>query len=140
MSCRTRARAAQQDQSVHPLADRSAGAAAGLRPGRAVLTTDRPNGRPLIEGFGFGNSSMVLSTLATLLTMTAGTMLLVWMGELITEFGIGNGVSIIIFGGIVAVCQALSVFSGPQSRATSLVSSLFVLIGLLTVVGIVLHQ
>ena len=35
--------------------------------------------------------------------MTAGTMLLVWMGELITENGIGNGISIIIFGGIVAV-------------------------------------
>ena len=47
-------------------------------------------------------SSTILPTLATLLSMTAGTMLLVWMGELITEFGIGNGVSIIIFGGIVA--------------------------------------
>ena len=34
--------------------------------------------------------------------MTAGTMLLVWIGELITENGIGNGDSIIIFGGIVA--------------------------------------
>jgi preprotein translocase subunit SecY len=34
--------------------------------------------------------------------MTAGTVFLVWLGELITERGIGNGVSIIIFGGIVA--------------------------------------
>ena len=34
--------------------------------------------------------------------MTAGTMFLVWIGELITEKGIGNGISIIIFGGIVA--------------------------------------
>ena len=34
--------------------------------------------------------------------MTAGTMLLVWMGELIDEHGIGNGISMIIFGGIVA--------------------------------------
>ena len=34
--------------------------------------------------------------------MTAGTMLLIWIGELITQYGIGNGISIIIFGGIVA--------------------------------------
>ena len=39
---------------------------------------------------------------AIILSMVAGTMFLVWMGELITERGIGNGVSIIIFGGIVA--------------------------------------
>ncbi|MDH5781541.1 MAG: preprotein translocase subunit SecY, partial [Dehalococcoidia bacterium] len=36
------------------------------------------------------------------ITMVAGTMFLVWLGELITERGIGNGISIIIFGGIVA--------------------------------------
>lgn len=36
------------------------------------------------------------------MTMTAGTMFLVWLGELITERGIGNGISIIIFGNIVA--------------------------------------
>ena len=34
--------------------------------------------------------------------MTAGTMLLVWMGELITQYGVGHGVSIIIFGGIMS--------------------------------------
>ncbi len=43
-----------------------------------------------------------LPTIAALFTMTAGTMFLVWLGELITENGIGNGVSVIIFGGIVA--------------------------------------
>jgi len=42
-------------------------------------------------------------TIATMvLAMIAGTMFLVWLGELITENGIGNGISIIIFGGIVA--------------------------------------
>ena len=43
-----------------------------------------------------------LTTLAILISMTAGTMFLVWLGELITERGIGNGISIIIFAGIVA--------------------------------------
>ena len=36
------------------------------------------------------------------LVVTAGSMLLVWLGELISEYGIGNGVSLIIFAGIVA--------------------------------------
>lgn len=42
-------------------------------------------------------------TMATMIiSMIAGTMFLIWLGELITEHGIGNGISIIIFGGIVA--------------------------------------
>lgn len=38
----------------------------------------------------------------TLLSITAGTMLVMWIGEIITEYGIGNGISLIIFAGIVA--------------------------------------
>jgi len=47
-------------------------------------------------------STDVLSTLTIVLALSAGTMFCVWLGELITDYGIGNGVSIIIFGGIVA--------------------------------------
>ena len=43
-----------------------------------------------------------LPTIAMVLSMVAGTMFLVWLGELITERGLGNGISLIIFGGIVA--------------------------------------
>ena len=43
-----------------------------------------------------------LPTLAMICSMVAGTMFLVWLGELITERGLGNGISLIIFGGIVA--------------------------------------
>ena len=43
-----------------------------------------------------------LPTVAMVLSMVAGTMFLVWLGELITERGLGNGISLIIFGGIVA--------------------------------------
>ncbi|MFL2640414.1 MAG: preprotein translocase subunit SecY [Dehalococcoidia bacterium] len=50
---------------------------------------------PAVGSSGLGSLAMILS-------MTAGTMLLVWLGELITENGIGNGISLIIFGGIVA--------------------------------------
>ena len=48
----------------------------------------------------FGDGALL--TWTTVLSFMAGTMFLVWLGELITERGIGNGVSIIIFGGIVA--------------------------------------
>ncbi len=41
-------------------------------------------------------------TLTTVAVLTGGSLLLMWLGELITEFGIGNGVSLIIFAGIVA--------------------------------------
>jgi len=40
--------------------------------------------------------------LSFVLTMTAGTFILMWLGELISEFGLGNGISILIFTGIVA--------------------------------------
>ena len=43
-----------------------------------------------------------LTTLGIVASLVAGTMFLVWLGELITERGLGNGISLIIFGGIVA--------------------------------------
>ncbi len=43
-----------------------------------------------------------LSTLSAIITMSAGTMFLVWIGELISERGIGNGISVLIFAGIIA--------------------------------------
>src|SRR3712207_5116586 len=100
--------------------------------GQGVLFSQQigPDGRPLIEGFGFGNPEHILPTIATLATMTAGTMLLVWMGELITEFGIGNGVSIIIFGGIVASLPGsiASLFNGPSVTSNVIGTALFIAI------------
>ena len=54
-----------------------------------------------VSGIGFSGPN-ALPTLAAVISMAAGTMFLVWLGELITEKGIGNGISLIIFGGIVA--------------------------------------
>ena len=53
----------------------------------------------------FGDGALL--TFTTVVSFVAGTMFLVWLGELITEKGIGNGVSLIIFGGIVAGLPAL---------------------------------
>ncbi len=52
--------------------------------------------------FNLFNATTLIPTLATIATLTAGTMFLVWLGELITENGIGNGISLIIFANIVA--------------------------------------
>lgn len=40
--------------------------------------------------------------MTVILTLTAGSMFLMWLGEIVSDFGIGNGISLIIFGGIVA--------------------------------------
>lgn len=58
-----------------------------------------------------------LSLIALVATMTAGTMFAVWCGELITEYGISNGISFLIFAGIVArlpvvLGQSVTVISG----------------------------
>lgn len=55
----------------------------------------------ILPNFGWGPGK-TLPTITLLATMTAGTMFAVWLGELITEQGIGNGLSLIIFGGIVS--------------------------------------
>jgi len=52
---------------------------------------------------GIGLSgAQALPTLSMIISMTAGTMFLVWLGELISERGIGNGISVLIFAGIIA--------------------------------------
>jgi preprotein translocase subunit SecY len=84
-----------------------------------------------------------LQTLAILMSMVAGTMILVWIGELITENGIGNGISLIIFAGIVSrlpsfVQQGFLATSSSNGSGSGVVSIVvFLIIGLLTIVGIV---
>ncbi len=47
-------------------------------------------------------SDRPLAIVTIVVTLVTGTMLLTWLGEVMTEYGIGNGISLIIFGGIVA--------------------------------------
>jgi preprotein translocase subunit SecY len=93
----------------------------------------------VLTNFGFGSPEDILPTLSTILTLTAGTVVAVWLGELITEQGIGNGVSIIIFGGIVArvpqrVGQLLVSESGPWALI------FFLIVTAITVLAIVFIQ
>jgi preprotein translocase subunit SecY len=59
-----------------------------------ALALESSAGLVLAPGMGFRITAMV--------TLTAGTMFLMWLGEQITERGLGNGISILIFGGIAA--------------------------------------
>ncbi len=59
------------------------------------------SGGTVLPSWGFTGGDL-LPTLTMIIGMTAGTMMGVWLGQLITEQGIGNGVSLIIFAGIVA--------------------------------------
>lgn len=60
-----------------------------------------------------------LELISIIVTMTAGTIFLMWLGELITEYGLGNGISLLIFAGIVgrlpqAAYQAAQTFNQEQ--------------------------
>ncbi len=107
--------------------------------GQMLLFASDQSGN-LVQNFGLFDADTFLPTVAILLTLTAGTMLLVWIGELITENGIGNGVSIIIFGGIIASLPSAigGLVSGGTLGENVAGTVFFVAIAMLTIVGVVL--
>lgn len=99
----------------------------------AILTRSNP---PVLTNFGF-TADHWLPTVATLFTLTAGTMFAMWLGELITQDGVGQGLSIIILGGIVAqVPQRVGQLLG--SNVFGLIA--FLAVAVVTVVAIVVIQ
>jgi preprotein translocase subunit SecY len=91
----------------------------------------------LMRSQGAVAESTALPTIAIIVSMTAGTVFLVWLGELITERGIGNGVSIIIFGGIVAQLPEM-IGRATIARENILGLLVFGIVGLATVALIVI--
>jgi preprotein translocase subunit SecY len=78
------------------------------------------------------------TTLSQMITLAAGTILAMWIGELITERGIGNGISFIIFAGIVArVPQGVAAYLSNPDVASGV---LFVILALVVVAVIVYIQ
>ncbi len=73
------------------------------------------------------------------ITLTAGTVLLMWIGELITQHGIGNGISLIIFASIVSgLLPALYRFLNGSASAFTIV--IMIAIAIVVVMGVVLVQ
>jgi len=94
----------------------------------------------VLSDFGLFDSSTALNSFSILITLVTGTILLVWLGELITENGIGNGISIIIFGGIVASLPATigNLATGGSATQNWIGILTFLALGLATIIGIVL--
>jgi preprotein translocase subunit SecY len=100
-----------------------------------------------LQAFGFLallSSQNVLPTLTgidllvNVVVITAGSMLLMWIGELISEFGIGNGVSLIIFAGIVAVLpQRIFQFFATFDPAQIPLYLIFLLVAIVVIVAVV---
>lgn len=99
----------------------------------ALLSQASGTGASVISRFGL-TADAWLPTVATLATLTGGTMLAIWLGELIDQEGIGNGLSLIIFGNIVSgVPQRI----GQLWVANPWAILVFAIITAITIVGIV---
>ncbi len=97
----------------------------------------------VLTNFNLIDGQYALESFTILITLTAGTMILVWLGELITENGIGNGISLIIFGGIVSRLPSfvqqgyVAATTGSGSGGGIVSIAVFAIIGLVTIVGVV---
>jgi preprotein translocase subunit SecY len=86
-----------------------------------ALALEGSPGLVLAPGFGFRMTAVV--------SLVAGTMFLMWLGEQITERGLGNGITILIFGGIVAGLPAAmsGLFELVRTGAMSIIACLFII-------------
>ncbi|MCP5049864.1 MAG: preprotein translocase subunit SecY, partial [bacterium] len=104
----------------------------GISVGLESMTS--PGGAPvvLMSGWGF--------RLMTVITLTAGTAFIMWLGEQITERGVGNGISLIIFAGIVtglpgAIVNSVRLLSTGEMGIFAI---LIILILMVAVVGLII--
>jgi preprotein translocase, SecY subunit len=93
----------------------------------------------LLRRQGIMTDTSVFGLVTNLTVIVAGSMLIMWIGELVSEFGIGNGVSLIIFAGIVArIPTEVSQFFFTYSTSNLPIYILFLIVGLLIVAGVVI--
>ncbi len=81
-------------------------------------------------------NQMTHCTISLMLTMTAGTLLLIWVGELISQYGVGNGISMVIFGGIVARLPA-QIGQAAVAQTPVISIGIFAVLAVITVLAIV---
>jgi len=86
-----------------------------------------PSGEPVVSNPGMG------FILLTIITLTAGTAFIMWLGEQITERGIGNGISLIIFAGIVANIPAALINTVRLLRTGAMSPFVLLILGVLMV-------
>jgi preprotein translocase subunit SecY len=86
-----------------------------------------------VPGWGF--------RLMTVITLTAGTAFIMWLGEQITERGIGNGISLIIFAGIVARMPSAigNTFRLMSQGEMNIFTLVIILLGMVAVIGFIIY-
>ena len=104
----------------------------GISVGLESMTS--PGGAPVVMMAGWGFRLM------TVITLTAGTAFIMWLGEQITERGVGNGISLIIFAGIItrlpgAIINAVRLLSTGEMGIFAI---LIILILMVVVVGLII--
>lgn len=93
----------------------------------------------LLRKQGIMTDMSIFGLFTNISVVVAGSMLIMWIGELVSEFGIGNGVSLIIFAGIVAsIPKEVSQFIFTFDISKLPVYILFLAVGLLIVAGVVI--
>jgi len=102
------------------------------------MKTVEVGGTPLVQNSGF------VFILTSILTLTAGTIFLMWLGEQMTEYGIGNGMSILILAGIIASIpgQIARMIALMQGGTLSLFQALLFIVAMigLTAVAVISQQ
>lgn len=99
------------------------------------------DGRPIVTMPYFGFPILSFHVV-TIVTLTAGTSFIMWLGEQINERGVGNGSSIIIFSGIAAGIPsgALSLWQQVTSGQTSALVALLILAGMFAVISFIIFM
>jgi preprotein translocase subunit SecY len=97
--------------------------------GQINIFNSLTGGIPVVDNFGLGFGPTLLPSLVIIFSMTAGTMFAIWLGELISEFGLRNqGLSLIIFAGIVTRIPTTfaSIMADEQNRVILLFLTLII--------------
>ena len=93
----------------------------------------------LMKNYGILTEKSFWVSLGIIASFIAGSSFVMWMGEQITEFGIGNGISIILFAGILSRVPAMvsSMISGLQTGSLQWWAAVLVVIGILALIVLI---
>ena len=93
----------------------------------------------LMKNYGILTNTGVWAALVIIASFIAGSSFVMWMGEQITEFGIGNGISIILFAGILSRVPAMvsSMVSGLKAGTLVWWAAVLVVIGILALIVLI---
>ena len=117
----------------------------------ASITRYSTVGIGLLQGFAYymlirNNNLLVTGTgiweaIVIILTFTAGSALIMWLGEQISEFGIGNGISIILFASIVARFPSgiMTMVTNVSTGALSWIGMVLMLLGALAIIVLIVY-